>query len=79
MEALKELRFTAGTDVDLAGFDDIDLCEYLTPALTSVSVPLMEIGQSAAQKVIGLIGGNDGGSHREELPCRLIGRDTFVL
>lgn len=77
VKELKQMGLEAGKDVAVTGFDNIDICDYIEPKLTSVSVPLIEIGRTAAQKVIALSEGRDGGSQREELPCRIIERDTF--
>lgn len=75
--ALKQKGLQAGKDVAVAGFDNIDLCGYMEPGLTSVSIPLIEIGRLAAQKVIALSERKDGGNKREELPCQMIERETF--
>ncbi len=74
---LKELGVSIGEEVVLIGFDDIELCGFVEPALTSVSIPLAEIGQRAAEKLIALAGGQ-ACRHREELPCRIVERETFV-
>ncbi len=76
MRVLKEMGIRIGEEVALIGFDDIDLCAFVEPALSSVSIPLVEIGRRAAELVISLAKG-EGGRHREELPCRAIGRETF--
>lgn len=47
MTAVREAGLTPGADIALAGFDDIPLAADLAPALTSVSLPLAEIGASA--------------------------------
>lgn len=77
MKALKELDVSIGEEIVLIGFDDIELCDYVEPALTSISIPLEEIGQLAAKKLIALVEGSQGCCHREELPCKIVERDTF--
>ncbi len=77
MKVLKELGVSIGEEVVLIGFDDIELCGFVEPALTSVSIPLVEIGQRAAEKLIALAAGGQACCHREELPCRIVERETF--
>lgn len=47
MAALREAGLAPGADIALAGFDDIPLAADLAPALTSVSLPLADIGARA--------------------------------
>lgn len=77
MRFLKKAGIKAGEEIVLMGFDDIDLCDYIEPALTSIHIPLTEIGRLAAKKAIALMGGSSDCVHREELPCQIIQRDTF--
>lgn len=77
MRYLKKAGIKAGEDIVLMGFDDIDLCDFIEPALTSVHIPLTEIGRLAAKKAIALMNGGLECAHREELPCRIVQRDTF--
>ncbi len=46
-------------DVGLMGFDNIDTLEYVIPELTTISVPLREIGESAVKLLISKINGED--------------------
>jgi LacI family transcriptional regulator len=41
-----------GEDVALAGFDDIDAADDVTPGLTSVRVPLEEVGVQAVRAAL---------------------------
>ena len=46
--ALRELRdagLEAPRDVSVTGYDNIDLAEYIYPALTTVNIPRRQIGQ----------------------------------
>jgi LacI family transcriptional regulator len=45
-------------DVSLIGFDDEAVTAYLTPPLTTVRQPAVELGQAAAQAIIDLINGS---------------------
>lgn len=49
MAALREAGIAPGADVAVAGFDDIPLVADVTPALTSVALPLADIGARALE------------------------------
>lgn len=52
MSALRDAGRAPGTDVAVAGFDDIVTSRDITPGLTTVRVPLEEIGARALRAVI---------------------------
>jgi LacI family transcriptional regulator len=47
MSGLRSRGIEPGTQVAVAGFDDIQTVRDVTPALTTVSIPLFEVGESA--------------------------------
>jgi len=49
MSALREADIAPGADIGVAGFDDLPLVADVTPALTSVALPLAEIGARALE------------------------------
>lgn len=49
MAALREAGMVPGRDIAVAGFDDIPLVADVTPALTSVALPLAEMGAQALE------------------------------
>lgn len=79
MKVLKERGCLIGKDVDIMGFDDIDACEFVEPRLTTIRIPLAELGKMAAGKVISLIQNEEDGERSRELPCTLIERESFVF
>ena len=46
-------------DVAVVGYDDIQLCRYLTPSLSSVTQEVAEIGSMAVQLLIDVLKGNE--------------------
>lgn len=44
-------------DVSIAGMDNINVARYVTPALTTVNVPMVDLGKQAAERLFTLIEG----------------------
>ena len=60
MRALKEHNLSIPEDVSLISIDDIETAQYLTPMLTTIHIPVDEMGQMTAKI---LIDPNRGGTH----------------
>lgn len=52
IKALAERGLRVPADVSVVGFDDIDLAEHLTPALTTVRIDKETMGRTAVQRLI---------------------------
>ena len=52
IEALQEAGIRVPEDVSVAGFDGLDIAEYFRPRLTTVEVPLEEIGAKGARLLL---------------------------
>jgi len=52
LSALREAGIRVPDDIAVAGFDDITIARYLNPPLTSVHVPIVELGERAMAKLI---------------------------
>lgn len=50
--ALHEARLRCPDDVSVIGYNDTPLTEYLAPALSTVRLPAVEIGQLAAERLL---------------------------
>jgi LacI family transcriptional regulator len=60
--ALKDHGVSVPQDIALAGFDDIPLARYVRPSLSSVGVPIAELGTKSLEVLVGkLQPGNDDG------------------
>lgn len=57
LTALQECKIRVPQEVSVIGFDNIDLTYMMTPALTTVSQPRIELGISACREVIRRIRG----------------------
>ena len=53
LSAIRDAGLIPGADVAVAGFDDIPTVRDVTPALTTVRVPLAEIGRRALRLALG--------------------------
>lgn len=71
--AIRQLGYRIPEDIALIGFSNTELADMLTPPLSTVYQPAFEIGQLAAEKLIGLIKGKqqDEGHGTVKLPTRL--------
>jgi DNA-binding LacI/PurR family transcriptional regulator len=87
MHAAADLGLIVPRDVAVAGFDDILMSEYTTPALTTVRHPSERVGQLAATRLFERIAGAGAGGAGaggagagpptyERVPCELIIRKS---
>jgi len=67
LSALSEAGIHVPEDLAIAGFDDIAMARYLTPALTTVHVDLIEFGARAIRRLIEVKDGAPGGVPRHEV------------
>ena len=63
-------------DVALVGYDDLPTSRYTTPPLTTVHQPVYGKGEQAANIIIDQIEGKRSGVVHENLPVRLVVRET---
>lgn len=76
IEALEEAGLRVPQDVSVVGFDGTELCEYSRPCLTSVEVPLHEIGRSATEMLLQQIEDGVGQPEHITLPTRVCIRES---
>lgn len=62
-------------DISITGFDDLDMCSQLIPALTTVNIPSAEMGKRAADHLVGQINHETTLLHTE-VDIELMIRDT---
>ena len=76
MKALKEHGRKVPEDVSLIGINDIETVRYLSPMLTTVHIPIEEMGTMAAKLLIDRIEGGHQLPLRVELPNAVVSRES---
>lgn len=76
MRALREEGLSIPKDISLISIDDIDTAQYLTPMLTTVHIPVEEMGQMTAKILIDRIEGGHRLPIKMELPFYIAMRDS---
>ena len=74
--ALRSNGLSIPDDMSVIGFDDVAISSVVTPALTTVRQPLIEMGRFATTMLLHLIAGEPLDSTRVELTTTLTMRDS---
>lgn len=67
-----------GKDVKLIGFDNREIASVSRPTLSSVSLPLFEIGQTAAAEMLSILAGKEASGETIMLDCEIIERESTL-
>ena len=67
-----------GRELQLVGFDNRDICQVCRPRLSTVALPLFEIGQTAAGHILKLILEGESPALLTKLPCTFIERESTI-
>ena len=65
MRALLEAGYRIPEDVAIVGFDDIPVCSFSNPPLSTVQVPAQYMGETAVKRLVQMLGS------RDELPVKI--------
>lgn len=76
VRALKEAGYRIPQDVSLIGFDDMPLCTYVEPALSTVRVPKQYMGQMAVRRLTELIADKNASPVKIEIETSLVLRQS---
>jgi DNA-binding LacI/PurR family transcriptional regulator len=76
LSTLKELGLRCPEDVALVGFDDHPWAAVSDPPLTVVRQPARQLGRTAAQILLNLIGGDEPPETSVTLDCELVVRES---
>ena len=76
LKALKDRRLKVPDDISLISIDDIETVSYLSPMLTTVRIPIEEMGAMAVNILIDRIEGRHQSPVKVNLPNTVIRRDS---
>jgi LacI family transcriptional regulator len=76
LSAFREEGLRVPEDIALAGFDDIPIARFTTPALTTVHVPIAELGRSAARCLLQALDGRENRATHETFAAKLVVRGS---
>jgi DNA-binding LacI/PurR family transcriptional regulator len=75
--ALRDAEIAVPRDVTVAGFDDIEIAQYTSPALSTVHVDAYQLGERALRSLVALIQSpSSRQSGHEILPTTLVLRSS---
>ena len=75
--ALREAGVRVPEDMALAGFDDIPIARYLSPPLSSVHVPIAELGTRAMERLLHALASKNAHERRQEtVPTTVVVRGS---
>ncbi len=74
--AISEVGLRIGMDIDVVGFDDIPMASQMVPPLTTVRIPLVEMGRRAVESLLGIVSGDADDPPSEVVPLTLVVRDS---
>jgi LacI family transcriptional regulator len=76
LDALHELQLDIPGDVAVVGFDDRPSAQYQRPPLTTVALPLVEMGTLAGELLVSTVleGRDDASATIHRVPCYLVQR-----
>ena len=75
-QAAREARLHIPEDLSVVGFDDLPIARWVSPPLTTIRQPLIEMAEAAAELVLGLARGDEPPQMRVELATELIVRES---
>ncbi|PWU67234.1 LacI family DNA-binding transcriptional regulator [Gracilibacillus dipsosauri] len=76
LKAAKELNLDVPGELAIFGFDNREISSYYTPKLSTVSLPLHDMGERSIKTLIDVINGNNIKTNKIKLLCELIERDS---
>jgi len=74
LRAIKEAGLAVGRDVSIVGHDNLSASAFTEPGLTTMELPITEVGTRLAEMLIALIGGADARDLAEVWPVRAVER-----
>lgn len=76
IKAIKEHGLSVPEDISIIGFNDVDMCAYSTPALTTIHAPAYDMGQHGANLVYVASNLSINTPLKAKIPCHLVVRES---
>lgn len=76
LKALKEKNISCPDEIAIIGFDNIRLCNYISPSLSTIHQPVFEMAKEATKILVDLISKPEQNFIRKKIPVKLIIRDS---
>ena len=76
MKALREAQIKIPDDISIISIDNVEMCQFVSPMLTSINIPKEDLGKFAVKVLLDRI---EGGHHipvKIEVPYKLIQRES---
>ncbi|MGF0536440.1 LacI family DNA-binding transcriptional regulator [Agrobacterium sp. ES01] len=76
IEALKERGKSVPGDISVIGFDNRDIAQFIRPPLTTLHLPLFEMGAMAVEMIDDIAGGLKSRHDQLKVECQIIERES---
>lgn len=76
IEALKERGKSIPQDVSVIGFDNRDIAQFMRPPLTTLHLPLFQMGAMAVEMIHDIAGGLKSSHDQLKVECQMIERES---
>ncbi len=76
MKAFRERGFRIPEDIAVIGFDNMPVCTYVEPPLTSINVPKQYMGEMAVQRLVSILGSKEYTPVKIEILTNLVKRKS---
>ena len=76
MRALSEAGYRIPEDISVIGFDDMPMCTYITPPLSTVHVPKQYMGEIAVKRLAEIINSTSASHVKIEISTEIIKRKS---
>lgn len=79
-DRLEERGMMPGRDITVMGYDNREVSGYYKPPLTTVNLPLHDIGYCANEVIMGMLGKNEDSQFKPvyQIPCKLEIRESVA-
>lgn len=76
IDAAKEVGKAVPRDLAVVGYDDREIAKFIRPQLSTVRLPMAEIGSAAVEMVVNCLEDNETDQQSVFVPCELIIRNS---